>query len=142
MPWATAWRTLDAVGLTDAKAPVVFECVGLPGMIDGILAEAPLHTRVVVVGVCMGADTLRPSLAVNKEVDLRFVVGYTPLEFRDTLHALADGHLDGSALVTGHVGLAGVPTAFDVLADPEQHAKILIDPSRDDGVKIGVRKNR
>jgi hypothetical protein len=25
-------------------------------------------------------------MAVNKEVDLRFVVGYTPWEFRDTLH--------------------------------------------------------
>ena len=121
---------------------MVFECVGLPGMIDGILAEAPMHTRVVVVGVCMGADTLRPSLAVNKEVDLRFVVGYTPLEFRDTLHALADGRLDGSALVTGHVGLAGVPAAFNVLADPEQHAKILIDPSRDDDVLTEVPENR
>ena len=79
----------------------------------------------------MGADTLRPSLAINKEVDLRFVVGYTPLEFRDTLHALANGHLDGAALVTGQVGLSGVPTAFDVLADPEQPAKILIDPAQD-----------
>ncbi|GAA3294639.1 hypothetical protein GCM10020295_19630 [Streptomyces cinereospinus] len=76
----------------------------------------------------MGADAIRPSLAVNKELDLRFVVGYTPLEFRDTLHALADGTLDASHLVTGRVGLAGVETAFTALADPETHAKILIDP--------------
>ncbi|MEE4546367.1 zinc-binding dehydrogenase [Streptomyces sp. V4-01] len=128
LPWWTTWRTLDTVGATRPKRPVVFECVGTPGMLDGILAEAPLHSRVVVVGVCMGADTIRPSLAVNKELDLRFVVGYTPLEFRDTLHALADGTLDASALVTGHVGLAGVERAFTALADPEAHAKVLIDP--------------
>ena len=140
LPWATVWRTLDAVGATNAKAPIVFECVGMPGMIDGILAESPMHTRVVVVGVCMGADTLRPSLAINKEVDLRFVVGYTPLEFRDTLHALANGHLEGSALVTGHVGLGGVPTAFDALANPDQHAKILIDP-RQSGDQIRISQH-
>ncbi|MET9257699.1 zinc-binding dehydrogenase [Streptomyces sp. NPDC003717] len=129
VPWWTAWRALDRIGATAPERPVVFECVGVPGMLDSVLAGAPLHSRVVVVGVCMGEDVLRPSLAVNKELDLRFVVGYTPLEFRDTLHALADGTLDASHLVTGRVGLAGVPDAFTALADPEAHAKILIDPA-------------
>ena len=100
-------------------------------MIDSILAGAPLYSRVVVVGVCMGADAIRPSLGINKEVDLRFVVGYTPLEFRDTLHALADGKVDATPIFSGRVGLAGVEKAFDELADPEVHAKILIDPSLD-----------
>ncbi|MFI5865429.1 zinc-binding dehydrogenase [Streptomyces sp. NPDC051546] len=129
VPWWASWRALQVMGATRPKRPVVFECVGVPGMLDGILAAAPLHARVVVVGVCMGADTLRPSLAVNKELDLRFAVGYTPLEFRETLHALADGALDASPLLTGRVGLAGVAGAFAALADPEEHAKILIDPA-------------
>src|SRR5262249_47961676 len=88
-----------------------------------------LFSRVVVVGVCMGADTLRPAMAINKEIDLRFVLGYTPLDFRDTLHMLADGKVDPAPLVTATVGLDGVAGAFDALADPERHAKILIDPS-------------
>ncbi|MEV5676715.1 zinc-binding dehydrogenase [Streptomyces sp. NPDC052179] len=129
VPWWTAWSALEAVGATRPGRPVVFECVGVPGMIDGILASAPLHSRVIVVGVCMGPDTIRPALAVNKELDLRFAVGYTPLEFRKALHALADGTLGVSHLVTGRVGLAGVASAFAALADPEVHAKVLIDPS-------------
>lgn len=131
VPWWTAYRGLERTGATKPKRPIVFECVGVPGMIDGILAEAPMHTRVVVIGVCMGMDAIRPSLAINKEVDLRFVVGYSPLEFRTTLHALADGKLDASHLVTGRVGLAGVDGAFSALNDPETHAKILIDPGLD-----------
>ncbi|MBT2527906.1 hypothetical protein J7E91_21395 [Streptomyces sp. ISL-99] len=118
------------MGATRPKLPVVFECVGVPGMIDGILAAAPLHSR-VVVGVCMGLDTNRPSLAVNKERDLRFAVGYTPLEFRNTLHALAGGTLNAPHLITGRVGLTGVASAFTALAAPEVHAKVLIDPSLD-----------
>jgi threonine dehydrogenase-like Zn-dependent dehydrogenase len=139
VPWWHVWRALDKVGVTTPKAPVVFECVGVPGMIDGVLAGAPLYSRVVVVGVCMGADRIRPSMAINKEIDLRFVLGYTPLEFRDTLHALAEGDLDASALVTGAVGLPGVEAAFAALEDPETHAKILIDPGIESDTVVARR---
>jgi threonine dehydrogenase-like Zn-dependent dehydrogenase len=130
VPWWHVWRALDVVGVTKPKAPVVFECVGVPGMIDGIIAGAPMWSRVVVVGVCMGSDQIRPSFAINKEIDLRFVLGYTPLEFRDTLQMLAEGKVDASAMVTGTVGLDGVATAFTALGDAETHAKIIIEPQR------------
>ena len=127
--WAHLYRVADALGATEPKRPVIFECVGVPGVLDGIIGGAPLNSRVVVVGVCMGEDRLQPAMAIAKEIDMRFVFGSTPLEFRDTLYMLADGKLDASALVTGTVGLDGVAVAFDALGDPERHAKILIDPS-------------
>jgi threonine dehydrogenase-like Zn-dependent dehydrogenase len=129
--WWHAWRAADKIGATNPKAPVIFECVGNPGMIDSIMAGAPMFSRIVVVGVCMGGDQIRPSMAINKEIDLRFVIGYTPLEFRDTLHALAEGKIDPSAMLTGRVGLDGVANAFTALGDPETHAKIVIDPRLD-----------
>jgi threonine dehydrogenase-like Zn-dependent dehydrogenase len=126
--WWHLWRLGEALGAAP-KHPVIFECVGVPGVIDSILDGAPLFSRVVVVGVCVGADQITPAMAINKEIDLRFVLGYTPLEFRDTLHALAEGEIDPSPLITGTVGLDGVDAAFAALGDPEAHAKILIDPS-------------
>ena len=127
VPWQHIWRTIDTLGIKP-KRPVIFECVGVSGILDGIVAAAPFFSRVVVVGVCMGEDRIRPSMAINKEIDLRFVLAYTPLEFRDTLHMLADGKLNAAPLVTGIVGLTGVAAAFDALGNPEAHAKILIDP--------------
>jgi len=129
LPWWHIWRAAEAVG-AKPKSPVVFECVGVPGVIDGIIGEAPMMTRVVVVGVCMGADRIRPSMAINKEIDMRFVVGYTPAEYRETLHKLAEGEVDATPMVTGSVGLEGVDGAFGALGDPETHAKILIDPKQ------------
>jgi threonine dehydrogenase-like Zn-dependent dehydrogenase len=126
--WSHIYRGVDALGVTSPKRPVIFECVGVPGMIDGIVGAALPGSRVIVVGLCMGSDQLRPSMAISKEIDMRFVFAYTPLEFRDTLHMLADGKLDASPLVTGRVGLDGVAAAFNALGDPERHAKILIDP--------------
>jgi threonine dehydrogenase-like Zn-dependent dehydrogenase len=126
--WSHLYRAAEALGAAAPKRPVVFECVGLPGMIDGILAAAPLQSRVIVVGVCMGEDRLRPTMGISKEIELRFVFGSTPLEFRDSLHMLAEGEVDASALITGTVGLDGVATAFEVLGAAEEHAKVLIDP--------------
>ena len=127
VPWQHIWRAAEVLGVKP-KRPVVFECVGIPGMIDSMIAAAPLTSRIVVVGVCATPDTIRPVMAINKEIDLRFVVGYTPLEFRDTLHQLAHGKINAAPLVTGTVGLEGVENAFDALSEPETQAKILVDP--------------
>jgi threonine dehydrogenase-like Zn-dependent dehydrogenase len=125
--WWHAWRLAESLGAAP-KHPVIFECVGMPGVIESIVQDAPLLSRVVVVGVCVGADQITPAMAINKEIDLRFVLGYTPLEFRDTLMMLAEGEVDPRPMMTGSVGLDGVAAAFEALGDPERHAKILIDP--------------
>ncbi len=129
VPW---WHVMHAAELAGAmpQGPVVFECVGVPGIIDEIVARAPLATRVVVVGVTMQSDTIRPAIAINKEIDLRFVLAYTPREFRDALHLLADGKVEARVLLTGTVGLDGVEDAFTALGTPEAHAKILVDPAQ------------
>jgi threonine dehydrogenase-like Zn-dependent dehydrogenase len=125
--WWHLWRLGEKLGGMP-KRPVIFECVGVPGMISSIVDDAPLFSRVVVVGVCVGPDRFTPAMAINKEIDLRFVLAYTPLEYRDTLHMLAEGKLDPRPLITGTVGLDGVDAAFTALGDPETHAKVLIDP--------------
>jgi threonine dehydrogenase-like Zn-dependent dehydrogenase len=127
VPWWHVWRAAEKLG-AGPKHPVVFECVGVPGVIESIVDSAPLFSRVVVVGVCVGPDRFTPAMAINKELDLRFVIGYSPVEFRDTLHMLAEGKVDPRPLITGEVGLDGVDAAFTALGDPERHAKILIDP--------------
>jgi threonine dehydrogenase-like Zn-dependent dehydrogenase len=126
--WWHVWRLGEALG-AKPKHPVIFECVGMPGVIESVLDGAPLFSRIVVAGVCVGVDQITPAMAVNKEIDLRFVFGYTPLEFHDTLRMLADGKVDPAPLITGTVGLDGVDAAFGALGNPDAHAKILIDPS-------------
>jgi threonine dehydrogenase-like Zn-dependent dehydrogenase len=48
--WAHLYRVADRLGAAGPKRPVIFECVGVPGMIDGVVAAAPLGSRVIVVG--------------------------------------------------------------------------------------------
>src|SRR5947209_4113470 len=111
-----------------AKPTVVFEAVGVPGIIDDVMRRVRHGTRLVVVGVCMQADTVHPFFGIAKEVSVQFVLAYDPQEFSDSLRAIAEGDIDVSPMITGVVGLDGVGTAFDDLADPERHCKILVTP--------------
>ncbi|MEO8115277.1 MAG: zinc-binding dehydrogenase [Phenylobacterium sp.] len=110
--------------------PVVFECVGAPGVVQALIEAAPAGAQIVVAGVCMEADRIEPAVAITKEIELTFVFGYTPEEFAVTLRDLAEGVIDVSGLVTGKVGLAEVAGAFEALGDPEAHVKILVEPGR------------
>ena len=126
-----AHQTLDpAQGspFDSVKPAVVFEAVGVPGIIDDVLLRARPGTRLVVAGVCMQPDTVHPFFAIAKEINVQFVLAYTPEEFGESLRALAEGDIDVSPLITGEVGLDAVGAAFDDLADPERHCKVLVTP--------------
>jgi len=107
---------------------VVFEAIGVPGILDEALRLAPAGARIVVVGVCMGRDTITPFYGIGKELSVQFVLGYDPAEFADSLRAIAEGDVDVTPLITGEVGLDGVPGAFAELAHPDRHCKILVVP--------------
>jgi threonine dehydrogenase-like Zn-dependent dehydrogenase len=116
----------------EVQEPVIFEAVGVPGILQSLIAESPPHSRIVVVGVCMHTDTIEPFVAVTKEIELRFSFGYSPAEFAATLGRLGLGVPGAELLVTSSVDLAGVPGAFDTLRTPGEHGKIMVNPYREE----------
>lgn len=119
------WVTVPAL-----RPQVIFECVGVPGVLRQVMGSAAHAARIVVVGVCVEPDTIDPLIAVQKELDLHFAFGHTPEEFAATLEHIASGALPVEPMVTGTTGLAGVAGAFAELASPEKHAKVLVEPWR------------
>ena len=122
-PAIDAWRRVDG-----RRPLVIFEAVGVPGVIDQAMRDAPRQAEIMVVGVCMEPDQVQPFVGISKELTVRFALGYDPMEFAGTLQAIADGRVDVGPLVTGTVGIDGVPQAFADPANPEAHAKIVVEP--------------
>jgi len=116
--------------LPAVKPALIFECVGVPGVLQQVFQGAPRHARIVVVGVCMETDQSEPMLGIVKELNVQYVLGYTPEEFAASLRLLAEGQVDAASLVTGRVGIDGVAQAFADLANPETHTKIVVEPWR------------
>ncbi|WP_027525538.1 zinc-binding dehydrogenase [Bradyrhizobium sp. Ec3.3] len=112
------------------KPALIFECVGVPGLLQQVFEGAPRDARIVVVGVCMESDKSEPMLGVMKELNVQYVLGYTPEEFAYSLRLIAEGEVDAAAMVTATVGIDGVAKAFADLANPETHTKIIVEPWR------------
>lgn len=114
--------------LAGGPPDVVFECVGVPGLIQQCIQTVKPRGRIVVVGVCSQNDTIFPLLAVIKEVRMDFVVGYRRQDFQFTLDMMAAGRIDPLQMVTGVTGLQGFPDAFEALKVPDRQCKVMLDP--------------
>ena len=112
------------------KPALIFECVGVPGLIQQVFEGAARDARIVVVGVCMETDRTEPLLGIMKELNVQFAFAYTPDEFARSLRLIADGEVDAASMVTATVGIDGVAQAFADLANPEAHTKIIVEPWR------------
>ena len=112
----------------EVKPAVIFEAVGIPGIVNDVMRRAPMGTRLIVAGVCLEPDTVLPLFGIAKELNVQFVNAYGHTEFAESLRAIAEGEIDVAPIITGEVGLDGVGAAFDDLAKPDEHCKILVTP--------------
>jgi threonine dehydrogenase-like Zn-dependent dehydrogenase len=110
------------------RRAIVFECVGVPGILQNLIEACPPGSQIIVAGVCMEPDRIEPFMAITKQIDFRFVFGYAPEEFAATLGDIAEGRIDVAPVITDAVGLDGVAAAFAALADPEKQVKVVVEP--------------
>jgi threonine dehydrogenase-like Zn-dependent dehydrogenase len=118
-----AAREMFGASFTEA---VIFEAVGVQGVLQTIIDGAPPRAKIVVVGVCMQPDEIEPFLGIVKELQFRFAFGYSPVEFAATLGRLAEGVPGADALVTDVVDLDGTAGAFAALRNPDESGKVLV----------------
>ena len=110
------------------KAPdVIFECVGVPGLLNTAMMEAPRGGRIVVAGVCQQTDTIMPLMGILKELEIQFVLGYRPDDFEYVIAMIASDRIDVSAMVTDIVDLNGLPGAFEALRKPSHQCKVMLE---------------
>jgi threonine dehydrogenase-like Zn-dependent dehydrogenase len=130
VPMTRAEAMMAAMMGGAVKKPLIFECVGAPGLIQALAEAAPAGARIVVAGVCMETDRTEPLVFITKEIELRYVFGYSREEFAASLTNLAEGRTRYSDIITGVVGLDQTPDAFVRLQTDKSQIKILVAPGK------------
>lgn len=115
--------------LTGGQPEVVFECVGVDGMLHEAVMLAGLRGKVVVAGVMFAEDHLPPLVALGKEVSIVYSQAYTERDFAAVIDALAWNEIDPTPLHTATISLDALPATFEALRTASPHCKVLIDPS-------------
>jgi (R,R)-butanediol dehydrogenase/meso-butanediol dehydrogenase/diacetyl reductase len=108
---------------------IIFECVGVPGMIQKCVDLSRPFGRMVVVGVCMVEDKMVPMSAIFKEVNIQFILGYARPDWRLVLDLLEAGRVDPRPMITDVVTLEELPAAFEALRKPSTQIKVLVRPN-------------
>lgn len=110
------------------KAPdVIFECVGVPGLLNTTMMEAPRGGRIVVAGVCQQPDTILPLMGIVKELEIQFVLGYRPDDFDYVIAMIAGDRIEVGHMVTDIVDLDALPAAFEALRKPSHQCKVMLE---------------
>jgi threonine dehydrogenase-like Zn-dependent dehydrogenase len=106
----------------------VFEFVGLPGVLDGIVRECPPNTHILTGGGAPEGDHISSAVAKKKGVSMLFGGGPMLADFGRVVDALVAGDLDPGPIIGMSVDLDGVPDAFDLARRAEGPARIMIHP--------------
>jgi 2-desacetyl-2-hydroxyethyl bacteriochlorophyllide A dehydrogenase len=108
---------------------IIFECVGVPGMIPKAVDLSRTWGRIVVVGVCMVEDPWVPMSAIFKETNIQYVLGYGRPDWRLVLDLLDSGRVDPRPMITDIVSLDELPAAFEALRKPSTQIKVMVRPN-------------
>jgi len=108
-------------------ADIIFECVGVPGLLQTTMMEAPRGGRIVVAGVCQQPDTIMPLMGIMKELEIQFVLGYRPADFDYVIAMIASDRVDVGHMVTDIVSLDALPAAFEALRKPSHQCKVMLE---------------
>lgn len=120
-----------AAELAGENRVVILECVGIPRMIPDLVERAPQQACIVFTGLHTAPVSIHPAHALVKQLNLKFSYYYTPEEYARCLAMIADGDLPWRHMITGTVGLAGIPAAFEQLLAPNEHVKVILEPGSD-----------
>jgi (R,R)-butanediol dehydrogenase / meso-butanediol dehydrogenase / diacetyl reductase len=122
----------DPVGSAEralgGKADIVFECVGLPGLIAQAVAQVRNRGTILLLGLCTKPDTFNSFAMLSKEVRLITSAFFTRGEYETALDVLNAGAAEPRALITDTISLESTPMAFESLRTRSHQCKVLIAP--------------
>jgi len=123
----------DPVGSAEralgGKADVVFECVGVPGLIAQAVDQVRNRGTILLLGLCTRPDTFNSFAMLSKEVRLVTSAFFTRQEYEAALDALDSGAAEPRLLVTDTIALDATPDVFETLRKRTHQCKVLIDPT-------------
>lgn len=107
---------------------VIYECVGLPGMLQQIIESAPFDGRIVMGGYCMEQEHLFTFVAQNKRLNVQFAGGEEPQDMLTALRSIDDGSIDIAPWLGGRIGLSGVASAMAEMSGALAPVRTCVDP--------------
>ncbi len=106
----------------------VFECTGVPALVQGSIDLVRHRGTVTIVALYDEQATIDPMVLLHKEATIVAGAMVTPEDFADSLELLRTGEAVGEPLVTHRERLADLPAAFELQCDKGATIKVMVSP--------------
>jgi (R,R)-butanediol dehydrogenase / meso-butanediol dehydrogenase / diacetyl reductase len=106
----------------------VFECTGVPALVQGSIDLVRPRGTVTIVALYDRTATIDPMVLLHKEATIVAGAMVTPEDFADSLELLRSGKAVGEPLVTHRERLADLPAAFELQCDKARTIKVMVAP--------------
>lgn len=110
------------------QVTLVYECVGLPGLLQQIIQSVGFGARIVMGGYCMEPEELFVFAAQNKRLTVHFAGGEEPEDMDLALRSIAEGKIDVAPWIGATVGLSGVADALANMSAEGAPVRTIVDP--------------
>lgn len=120
----------DIMNVVAMKRCVIFECVGIPGVLDGIFKGCERGTRIFSTGGPPAGEHLHTMIAKRKGLNIQFGGGPSMTHWNEAFEAVCSGRVDVTPMFGRVVGLDEVPQALDDARDANGPARIIVVPGR------------
>lgn len=115
-------EVIEALG---GRSPdIVYECVGVEGMLMKAIQHAKLYGKVTSLGFCTHAEPVMAAMGSYKCVTVQFLVGYTMPDFLHIADQMDKGHVDPKLIVSNEIPLIAMPAMFDTLRGSNNETKV------------------
>ena len=116
------------LALAGGLPELIFECVGVPGMVTQCIDRAAYGAEIIIVGFCTQPDSFVPATAVVKELALTFSIGESKSDFQFVVDMMSAGRIHPDDMITQVVSFDELPAAFERLKKPSNQCKVILDP--------------
>lgn len=109
---------------------LVYECAGVPGLLQNIIQSVRFDSRIVMGGYCMEPEQILTFSAQNKRLTVYFAGGEEPQDMALAVKIIAEGKIDIGSWIGAKIGLSGVAAALAEMSGASAAIRTVVDPRR------------
>jgi len=110
------------------QATIIYECVGVPGLLHEMFRSVGFGAKIVMGGSCVEPEQIFVPCAQMKRLKVHFAAGEEQQDLDLALRSIADGTIDIRPWLGARIGLTGVADTLEHMKSPTAPVRTVVDP--------------
>lgn len=120
------YAPVPALGMR--RPTIVYECVGVVGLLNEIMRSVGFGAKIVMGGFCLDPEQIFVPCGQMKRLKIHFACGEEQQDLDLALRSITDGSIDIKPWLGARIGLNGVAAALERMKSPTAPVRTVVDP--------------